>query len=86
MIRVERESLIFKRRLTFIKNITLHRDSKNIIRVKEREKISPPTSVIIVIIWDTLLKIVLPEGKNMRGEITKDIIPMQLKMMSHPKI
>ena len=70
---------------TFINNITLQGDSRNIIRVKEREKISPPISVIIVIRWDTLLRIVLPKGKNTRREITKDIIPMQLKMMSHPQ-
>ena len=54
------ESLISKRRLTFIKNLTLQRDSRNIIRVKEREKNSPPTSVIIVIIWNTLQRIFLP--------------------------
>jgi hypothetical protein len=85
MLKVERKSLIFKRRPTFIKNLTLQRDSRNIIRVKEREKISPLINVIIVIRWDTLLRIVLPEGKNTRREITKDIMPMQLKMMSHPR-
>jgi hypothetical protein len=82
MLGVERENLIFKRKLTFIKNLTLQRDSRNIIRVKERENISPPTSVIIAIRCDTLLKIVLPEGKNTR-EIKKNIMPMQLKIMSH---
>jgi hypothetical protein len=85
MLRVERESLIFKRRHILIKNLTLQRDSRNIIRGKERENISPPTCVIIVIRWDTLLRIVLPKGKNTREEITKDIMPMQLKMMSHPR-
>jgi hypothetical protein len=34
---------------------------------------------------ETLLRIVLPEGKNTRREITKDIMLMQLKMMSHPR-
>jgi hypothetical protein len=84
MLRVEGKSLSFKRRPTLIKNLTFQRDSRNIIRVKEREKISSPINVIIVIRWDTLLRTVLPEGKNTRGEITKDIMPMQLKMMSHP--
>jgi hypothetical protein len=32
-----------------------------------------------------ILRIVLPEWKNTKGEITKDIMPMQLKMMSHPR-
>jgi hypothetical protein len=85
MLRVERKSLIFKRRPTLIKNLTLQRDSINIIRDKEREKISPLINVIIVIRWDTLLRTVLSEGNNTRGEITKDIMPMQLKMMSHPR-
>jgi hypothetical protein len=76
MLRVERESLIFKRRLTFIKILTLRRDSRNIIRVKQRVNISPPTNVIIVIRWDTFLRIVLPEEKNKRGEITKYIMTM----------
>jgi hypothetical protein len=71
MLRVERESLIFKRRPTFINNLTLQRDSINIIRVKERENISPPINVTIVIRWDSLLRIVLPEWKNTRGEIKK---------------
>jgi hypothetical protein len=85
MLKEERKRLIFKRRPTFIKNLTLQRDSKNIIRVKERENISPLINVIIVIRWDTFLRTVLPEGKNRRREITKDIMPMQLKMMSHPR-
>jgi hypothetical protein len=33
----------------------------------------------------TLLRTVLPKEKNTRGEITKDNMPMQLKMMSHPR-
>jgi hypothetical protein len=49
---------------TFIKNLTLQRDSRNIIRVKERKKNSTLINVIIVIRWDTLLRIFLPEGKN----------------------
>jgi hypothetical protein len=70
---------------TSIKNITLQGDSKNIIRVKEKKNIFPLINVIIVIRWDTLLRIVLPKGKNSRIEIRKYIIPMQLKMMSHPR-
>jgi hypothetical protein len=62
MIKEEIKSLIFKRIPTFIKNLTLQRDSINIIRVREREKISRLDNVIIVIIWDTLLRIVLQEG------------------------
>jgi hypothetical protein len=85
MLSEERECLIFKRRCTFIKSLTLQRDSRNIIKVKEGKKIYPPTSVIIAIRWDTLLRIVLPKGNNTRGEITKDIMPMHLKMMSHPR-
>jgi hypothetical protein len=85
MLRVEIKSLIFKRRPTFINNLTLQRNSKNIIRVKERENISPPINVIIVIRWDTLLRTILPEGENKRREIKKDIMAMQLKMMSHPR-
>ena len=99
MLKVERKGLISKRRPTFrknlnpqrdshtsIKNLTLQGDSRNIIRVKEKKKIYPLMSVIIVIRWDTLLRIVLPEGNNSRRKITKGIMPMQLKMMSHPII
>jgi len=50
---------------------------------KRREKVSPLINVIIVISWDTLLRIVLPEGKNKIREIKKEIMPMKLKMMSH---
>jgi hypothetical protein len=85
MLKEEIETLIFKRRPTFIKNLTLQRDSRNIIRVKERENIYPLINVIIVIRWDTFLRTILPEGKNTRGEITKYIIHMQLKMMIHPR-
>jgi hypothetical protein len=98
MLKEERKGLISKRRYTFvnnltpqrdsptsIKNLTLQGDSINIIRVKENKRISPLINVIIVITWDTLLRIVLPEGKNIRREITKYIIPMQLKMMHHPR-
>jgi hypothetical protein len=85
MIKEEIKSLIFKRRPIVINNLTLQRDSKNIIRVKERKNISPLINVIIVIRWDTLLRIFLPEGRNKIREITKYIMPMQLKMMSHPR-
>jgi hypothetical protein len=68
--------LISKRRPLFRNNLTLQRDSKNIIKVKERENNSPLINVIIVIRWDTLLRTVLSEGKNTRREITKDIMPM----------
>ena len=85
MLKEERKGLISKRRPIFIKNLTLQRDSRNIIRVKERENTSPLINVIIAIRWDTLLRIVLPGRKNTRREITKYIMPMQLKMMSHPR-
>ena len=78
----EKKKSHFQKETHFHKE-SLQRDSRNIIRVKERENISPPINVIIVISWDTLLRTVLPEGKNTRGEIKKDIMPMQLKMMSH---
>jgi hypothetical protein len=75
MLRVERKSLIFKRIPTFIKNLTLQRDSRNIIRVKEREKIYLPINVIIVIRCDTLPRTVLPKGKKIRGEIKNTSCP-----------
>ena len=90
MLKEEREGLTSIRRSTYIrnltpqrdfdsptsiKNLTLQGDSRNIIRVKEKKKISPLINVIIVIRWDTLLRIVLPEGKNTRREITKGICP-----------
>jgi hypothetical protein len=64
MLRVGRKIFIFKRRPTFIKNLTLQRDSRNIIRVKERENISPPINIIIVIRWDTLVRTVFPEREE----------------------
>jgi hypothetical protein len=98
ILKEERKGLTSKRRhilinnitlqrnsLNFIKNFTLQGDSKNIRTGKEEKNISPLINVTIVIRWDTLLRIVLPEGKNTRREITKDIMPMQLKMMSHPQ-
>ena len=75
MIKEERRGLTSIRRLINIKNLTLQRDSINITRVKERENISPLINVIIVIRWDTLLRIVLPKGKNTRGEIKKASCP-----------
>jgi hypothetical protein len=96
MLKEERKCLTSKRRPSFIRNLTLQRDSpisinnltlqgdsRNIRRVKEEKNISPLIKDIIVIRWDTLLRIVLPEGKNRIREITKDIMPMQLKMISH---
>jgi hypothetical protein len=59
MLKEERKCFISKRRPIFIKNLTLQRDYRNIIRVKEMEKTSPLINVIIVIRWDTLLRIVL---------------------------
>jgi hypothetical protein len=72
-LKEERKGLISKKKPTFIrnltpqrdsptsiKNLTLQGDSKNIRRVKEEKKISPFINVIIVIRWDTLLRIVLP--------------------------
>jgi hypothetical protein len=70
---------------TSIKNLILQGDFRNIKRVKEKKNIYPLINVIIVIRWDTLLRIFLLEGKNTRREITKNIMPMQLKMMSHPR-
>jgi hypothetical protein len=79
MLKEERKGLISKRRPTsisnltpqrdsptFIKNLILQGDSRNIRRVKEEKKISPLINVIIVIRWDILLRIVLPEEKNTR--------------------
>jgi hypothetical protein len=68
---------------TSIKNLALQGGSRNIRKDKEEKNISPLINVIIVIIWDTLLRFLLPEGKNTRIEITKYIIPMNLNMMSH---
>jgi hypothetical protein len=80
-----KKSLIFKRRPAFIRNLTLQRDSINNIRVKERENICPPINVIVVIRLNTLLRTVVPEGKNTRGEIKKYIMLMQLNLMRHPR-
>jgi len=79
MLKKEIKVFISKRRPTFIrnttpqrdsptsiKNLTLQGDSRNIRRVKEEKKIYPLINAIIVIIWDTLLRIVLPKGKNTR--------------------
>jgi hypothetical protein len=68
---------------TSIKNLTLQGDFRNIRGFKEEKNIYPLINSINVIRWDTLLRIFLPEGKNTIREITKDIVPMQLKMMNH---
>jgi hypothetical protein len=98
MLKEENKGLTSRRRPTYIrnltpqrdslislKNLTLQGDSRSFRKLKEEKKISPLINVIIVIRWDTLLRIVLPEGKNRRREITKVIMLMQLKMMSHPQ-
>jgi hypothetical protein len=53
---VEIGRLAFIRRLTLIRSFTLLRNFKNTRKVKGGKGISPPTSVIIVKGWDTLLK------------------------------
>jgi hypothetical protein len=70
---------------TSIKNLTLQGDSRNFRKVKEEKRISPLINVTIVTRWDILLRIVQLEEKNTIREITKDIMPMELKMMSHPR-
>jgi hypothetical protein len=67
-----------------IKNLTLQGDSRSFRKVKEEKRISHLINVTIVTRWDILLRIVQLEEKNTRREITKDTMPMQLKMMSHP--
>jgi hypothetical protein len=67
------------------KNITLQGDSRSFRKVKEEKKISHLINVTIVTRWDIFLKIVHPEEKNTRRETTKDTMPMQWKMMSHPR-
>jgi hypothetical protein len=69
---------------TLIKNLTLQGDSRSFRKVKEEKRISHPTNVIIMIRWDILLRIFQLEEKNTRRE-TKGIIPMKLKMKSHPQ-
>jgi hypothetical protein len=51
---------------TSIKNLTLQGDSRNIRRGKEHKNISPLINVIIMIRWDTFIRISLPYEKNTR--------------------
>jgi hypothetical protein len=73
ILKEERKGVISKRIPIFIRNITPQRDSptsiknltlqgdfRNIRRDKEEKNISPLINVIIVIRWDTLLRIILP--------------------------
>jgi hypothetical protein len=85
MLKEEREGLTSRRRHTYIRNLTLLRDSRSFRKVKEEKRISPLINVNIVTRWDILLRIVQLEEKNTRREITKDTMPMQLKKMSHPQ-
>jgi len=98
MLKEEGKGLTSRRRPTYIRNLTPQRDSpisiqiltlkgdsKSFRKVKEEKMIFPLINVTIVTRWDTLLRIVQLEEKNTRIEITKDTMPMQLKMMSHPQ-
>jgi hypothetical protein len=84
MVKEEREGLT-SRRPTYIRNLTLQADSRRFRKVKVEKSISPLINVTIVTRWDILLRIVQLEEKNTRKEITKDTMPMQLKIMSHPQ-
>jgi hypothetical protein len=44
--------------IILIKNLTLQGDSRSFIKVKEEKRMSHPTNVTIVKIWDILLRIV----------------------------
>jgi hypothetical protein len=70
---------------TPIKNLTLQGDSRSFRKVKEEKMIYPLINVTIVTRWDILLRIVYLEENNTRKEITKDTMPIQWKMMSHPQ-
>jgi hypothetical protein len=68
-----------------IENLTLQGDSRSFRKVKEEKRISYLINLTTMTRWDTFLRSVPLEDNNTRREITKDTIPMQLNLMSHPQ-